>query len=74
MNKDRWFNLFVFVTMSVFLIGVIFSCERFNEHYWNNGHCQCGGNWAYEHQIGGPIFLYECDRCGRVYESKRRMR
>lgn len=55
------------------MLAVIFS-NWIAEEAWNDGYCHCGGKYAYEQIIGGPLYLYECDKCGHVYESTRRMR
>lgn len=38
---------------------------------WNDGHCECGGNWVYEQAVGyrySTYFYYHCDKCGKVIE------
>lgn len=74
MNKGRWFNFFIFITAAVYLILSIVSIDMAHKHAWNNGHCYCGGEYRYEQLVGGPMYLYECDKCGNVYESRRKMR
>ena len=38
---------------------------------WNDGHCECGGNWIYEQAIGHQYstnYIYYCDKCGTTIE------
>ena len=50
-------------------------CHLSNNHhddkYWNNGKCECGGNWVYEQAVGhyhSTAYIYKCDSCGTLIE------
>lgn len=58
--------IFIAVLMVILLISA-----TFHDSKWNDGHCECGGNWVYDQPVGHQYstnYLYECDKCGRVYE------
>ena len=38
---------------------------------WNNGYCECGGQWRYEQAVGHAYrtsYIYKCDKCGKIVE------
>ena len=56
-----------FVFVAIIAISVITIIHIDNKR-WNNGYCECGGNWTYEEAVGHrntTDYIYVCDKCGK---------
>ena len=68
---DSKISLSVIGIVIIFLLSILLIGSCVNDSKWNDGHCECGGNWVYDQPVGHQYstnYLYECDKCGRVYE------
>ena len=73
--KDDCGDIFVgivaaILTTVLFLLISIFTGNIKNEE-WNNGYCDCGGNWTYEQAVGHACitkYMYKCDQCNKRRE------
>ena len=72
--KDGWKRVLVTLIIAFaigFGISGLFTMERKgDEIQWNNGQCECGGDWDLvniEHlRNGGELYYHECTDCGCV--------
>ena len=72
--KDGWKKVVVAIIVALaigFGISGLFALERKgDEMAWNNGTCECGGEWDLidvEHlKNSGELYYYECEDCGYV--------
>lgn len=72
--KDGWKKAVVAIIVALaigFGISGLFALERKgDEMAWNNGTCECGGEWDLidvEHlKNSGELYYYECEDCGYV--------
>ena len=69
------FILFIALIFAV-LIGIYNYCEH--EQYkkdvvtWNDGYCQCGGEWEYQQAVGHQVsteYIYKCNKCNALFET-----
>ena len=61
----------IFLVLPILLAVLCCYCEgKSDEILWNEGHCQCGGEWHFsnaEHiRNGGDVYYYHCQECGDV--------
>lgn len=64
------------IIMVAIIVWLIFALLNLSENNhdndaWNNGHCECGGNWEYEQAVGhryDTSYIYVCDECGKRIE------
>lgn len=66
------FEITVYIVCIFSLIISVAKCS--NDHdkkEWNNGYCECGGQYEYEQAVGHQFrtsYIYKCDNCGRRIE------
>ena len=74
-EKEFIIGLSVFILFGIIFIGALIAKPIIRENndnmHWNNGHCECGGNWEYSQAVGHYIdttYIYKCDECGNIHE------
>ena len=77
MNSWKRWVVFPIVAILVgFGVAGLFTIEaKDDEAAWNNGYCECGGEWNFtnaEHiKNGGDLYYYECEECGDLIRTHR---
>lgn len=74
--KDGWKKVVACIIISLaigFGFSGLFALERKgDEMAWNNGHCECGGEWELfdieRLKNSGNLYYYNCEECGAVIE------
>lgn len=77
--KDDWKRVVVSIILAIAIgcgIAGMFALEqKGDEIVWNNGTCECGGEWDLvnvEHiKNGGNRYYWNCEDCGHVIETHR---
>lgn len=81
MKKDPEIKVLLLqvIVYAIIIFAVIFSVTKLTKvsdrNNWNDGHCECGGDWVYEQAVGhyySTTYLYHCDNCGKVIEVHER--
>jgi hypothetical protein len=73
MNKELVFGIIAFVLG----IALLFTFATLNAEKYNNGCCECGGEWELidiercHNDI--PFYYYECNECHDLIETQVRM-
>lgn len=75
MNGKTWKKAVVFILVSLgvgaILTGGFALGEKQNDVIWNNGYCDCGGEWDF---VNGSThrylthYFYQCEDCGKIIE------
>ena len=67
--------LFMAVIVAM-IIGICKYCEhkryKMDSTTWNNGYCQCGGEWEYQQIVAtraNTVYVYKCDKCNNLFKS-----
>lgn len=54
------------------LSGLICIEQKNDTLTWNDGYCECGGEWTFSNakhiKNGGNLYYWYCDDCGKVIE------
>lgn len=69
----------LFFAISLIVFAIVFGIARLVFHFrekednarWNNGVCECGGNYEYEQAVGHRVdtsYIYKCEQCNRRIE------
>ena len=58
----------VCIVAFVGLCGAFYLAYQYDQRIWNDGKCECGGNWM-PSQFVDPPFVYSCDKCGCVLST-----
>ena len=72
---DLIISFIIFILVIGIIIGISFIIDKTNDKKWNDGYCQCGGEYVYTQAIGHQYstgYLYECNKCGKIYESHKK--
>lgn len=60
------------IILAILIIFIATAVETYlDKKKWNDGHCECGGNWEYIQAVGhrySTYYMYECDTCGQIHE------
>ncbi len=80
--KDGWGRAIVAIIIAIAIgcgIAGMFALEyKGDEMAWNNGTCECGGEWDLvnvEHRKNsGNRYYWECEDCGHVIQTNRSFR
>jgi hypothetical protein len=73
---SKWIATILIALVVGFLIaGLIVGEAKGDEAVWNDGHCECGGEWDFtnaEHlRNGGNLYYYVCKDCGDLIRTHR---
>ena len=77
MDDDKILLISIISTVIILVISflIVYSIGKQNENKrWNNGKCECGGDWVYEQAVGHSFYtsyLYRCNQCGKTIEVER---
>lgn len=63
----------LFIVLSTFfaiIMGLIYLDKKYPEKFWNDGYCQCGGEFEYVQwhpdSYGEIKYYYECNKCHNI--------
>ena len=75
--ERKWLGAIVGIILSLAigfgLTGALYTEQRQENEAWNNGYCECGGEFKLtavtKTNIGGKTFYYTCKDCGHTIET-----
>ena len=78
--KDLIEAIFGVILFTVVIIAIIMGIANYCDHRqykkdvvtWNNGYCQCGGEWEYQQAVGHQVsteYIYKCNKCNTLFET-----
>ena len=66
-------TVLIFGVIIALAVGVCALEAKMDADIWNNGICQCGGEYEFSNATlvknGGNYYYYYCDDCGNVIET-----
>lgn len=72
---DTVFNIIQIILGIAFIVSVVIGISKCSkerdEKAWNNGYCECGGQFEYEQAVGHQYrtsYIYKCSSCGKRIE------
>ena len=74
-SLKKWIAIVLIAFTVGYGIAGLFTLEmKMDEDKWNNGYCECGGEWDlinidYEKRRGN-IYYYECVKCNNVIDTE----
>ncbi len=70
-------TIIIALVIGAMITSISFLEYRYDEKTWNNGYCECGGNWrlvdVVHYKNSGNKYYYECEDCFSSICTNRRM-
>lgn len=74
-SLKKWIAIVLIAFTVGYGVAGLFTLEmKMDEEKWNNGYCECGGEWdlinATYVKRRGNIYYYECVKCNNVIDTE----
>ena len=74
---DRIIAILIALAIAFGIATLIYKEAEGNRNRWNNGYCECGGEYQFSSATnyrGSKDYYYTCDKCGHTEEFSSLMR
>ena len=75
--SEKIIAILIAVAIAFGLATLIYKEAEGNRNRWNNGYCECGGEYQFSSATnyrGSKDYYYTCDKCGHTEEFSSLMR